>query len=255
MFECKKCGTKFKKEAIFNNHSAKNNCKNKTGDKTGDTTGDTTGDNTNTTNIMSFCVSNDIKEISIIDKGKSTDPKTAGPIQHNSNSDIVRENEINNKLTRLENKIDKLIDLMSTKLTKKSNNDTNTVKSMGVKKEKLQVDDNIALEYLEKMSYEADAEFLFNYYLKNIEKKDYLIKKLKNNDITFWGNDEWIVDKNGVELKNIFSHNLKKIYTRVNRYDSIQNHDLLLKQQEHINTINDKKNQSLLFDYFIQKYL
>ena len=277
MFTCENCNKGFRKEALYNSHLAKNSCK-KTKIQVDE----------NDQNIMKFYkneednesnLDKNIKEISINEKGakksimipkKDDDEESIASNVTEESTKIKVKKAVGRKRTinydfegmearliRVEEKMDLILKFMEELKDKRVNinGDDNSNQFICVKKEKLKLEDENVLESLNQKSIESDAEILYDYYLRDIEHKNYSIKKLKSNEYTFLGECGWQIDKNGVELKVILSHNLKKMYTRVNRYEIIQNNDDVLKNQEYINGISDKKYQTTLLEMFSEKYL
>ena len=258
MFTCEKCKKNFRKEALYNSHLSKNCSK-------------TPSKENNDQNIKAFCnneeiqVKPEIKEINISEKinkkpnlpseqsEKIDEPKKT--IRRKSPS--IDLTEIQTRLFNLEEKTDLIIQLLEELKVSKMSNEEIGNNILCVKKEKIKIkmEETEIVEYLNQKSIEMDAELLYNYYLRDTEHKYYSIKKLKANEYTFLGEAGWQIDKNGNELKNILSHNLKKLYTRINRFEIIQNNDEVLKNQEYINNLLDKKYQTLLLETFSEKYL
>jgi hypothetical protein len=277
MFICENCNQAFRKEALYNSHLAKNSCKK-----------NKVHVDENDQNIMKFYkngeinqhnLDKNIKEISINEKftkkkiiipNKDDDEESISSNITEDNAKIKAKKNVGRKRTinydfegmetrliRLEEKMDMILNFMEELKDKRVNinGDDNSHQFICVKKEKLKMEDENVLESLKQKSIESDAEVLYGYYLRDIEHKNYSIKKLKSNEYTFLGECGWQIDKNGVELKVILSHNLKKLYTRINRYEIIQNNDDVLKNQEYINSISDKKYQTNLLEMFSDKYL
>jgi len=163
-------------------------------------------------------------------------------------------NLLKERVNFLEKKDLKTMDLISI-------DDEKSEKSLGeniraVKKEKINISDEISMQYLESKSINSDTELLFKIYFEGLRKDLLPIRKNKKNDCIFWNGTDWIEDIGGSNLKMIFSYNLKKIYTRVN----VVNDQLLpsadyLSNQEHINKLsNNPKYQNELYTFFIEKY-
>ena len=122
-----------------------------------------------------------------------------------------------------------------------------------IKNEKIQMDQEIVGRYLSYKEVESDCELLGKYYFDDISKEDYPLKRDKKNDSYFWNGDEWIED-NGTNLKSILTHNLRKLYTKINVISERISNPNYLENQEHINKINTKKYQMKLYNLFIEKY-
>lgn len=132
-----------------------------------------------------------------------------------------------------------------------TNINTDDIKT--VKKERMLIDDDIVKNYLNSKSIESDCELLYKYYLENIKKNFYPIKRSKNKkyDCCYWNGDDWVEDPAGNNLKSIFTSNLKKVYNRIN----IHSEPEYLNNQEHINDIvNNKRYQNSLYCMFMDKY-
>lgn len=125
-----------------------------------------------------------------------------------------------------------------------------------IRKEKVIVDDNFALNMLMNRSPSFDAELLNKIYLEGVKKEFQAIKKSKKSDCIYWNGSDWMEDANGNNIKSIFAHNLKKIYTKVNVMEemSISNNDYLL-NQAYINSLGNKKYQAHLYYIFMETYL
>lgn len=123
-----------------------------------------------------------------------------------------------------------------------------------IKKEKINMPDIIIKEHLNNKSLDSDCDLLYKIYIKNIPEDLIPIKKdKKKNEIIFWNGIDWQPDSN--ILKNIFSYNLKKLYTKVNIVIDNNPDNNYLNNQEHINNLTkNKKYQQDLFEYFIEKY-
>jgi len=124
-----------------------------------------------------------------------------------------------------------------------------------IRKEKVNISDEVGKQYLNYRSYTSDAELLYKIYLEGTRKDLIPIKKNKKNDCIFWNGNDWVEDNGGGNLKTIFSYNLKKIYTKVNVVEdkSAQSADYLL-NQEYINNLSSKKYQQQLYSFFLEKY-
>ena len=134
-----------------------------------------------------------------------------------------------------------------------NNNNVSVIKS--VKKEKINMDLEIIKYYFNYRDVESDVELLYKCYFENTKKEQYPIKTNKKNETIFWNGEEWIVD-NGTNLKLILSHNLRKMYTKVNIVpeNNVPSPDYL-NNQEHINNLNNKKYQNTLYNLFLEKYV
>lgn len=132
-------------------------------------------------------------------------------------------------------------------------NTKTTTNIRAVKKEKIDMDLEIAKTYFNFRDLESDVSLLTKYYFENIEKQNYPIRTNKKNELIFWNGEEWIVD-NGSNLKIILAYNLRKIYTKINIVpeNNAPSPDYL-NNQEHINNLNNKKYQISLYNLFLEK--
>ena len=150
MYICEKCKETFNKEVFLQKHIGLNQCKINNTDKS-------------------------IKEITFPDDNKKV---------KNVNNKNNLYNNINNKLKILDekynlltNKLDYIIEILTNK--NKTNNINNISKMKPVKKEKLNINNEIVIKCLSKCNVDDDSELLYLYYYKDIEKEYLPIKKLK----------------------------------------------------------------------------
>ena len=157
--------------------------------------------------------------------------------------DIIK--NISNKVDSLEKQFNSL---------NQSSNKQSNIQITPIKKERWKV--NIDYKsYLRERSIDKDVELLYKIYIENMAKENLPIKKLKKNDVTFWDGENWVIDNNSVLLKDIFSANLKKIYSFVNTLNETkENNTEYLNQQEYIHGLKNKKYQQQMIQLFLEKY-
>ena len=157
--------------------------------------------------------------------------------------DIIK--NISNKVDNLEKQFNSL---------NQSSNKQSNIQITPIKKERWKV--NIDYKsYLRERSIDKDVELLYKIYIENMAKENLPIKKLKKNDVTFWDGANWVIDNNSVLLKDIFSANLKKIYSFVNTLNETkENNTEYLNQQEYIHGLKNKKYQQQMIQLFLEKY-
>lgn len=170
-------------------------------------------------------------------------------------------NNVDEEIDDLKMKFDQMIGEINAlkdkikELEKYNKNDENKEEKQDttkiVKKERMNIDDEIVKEHLNPKTLESDCELLYKYYFENIKKNLYPIKKEKKSDCYYWNGTDWVEDINGNNLKVIFTSNLKKVYTRVN---NSKDPDYLI-NQEYINELSSKKHQNHLYNYFLDTYL
>lgn len=127
-------------------------------------------------------------------------------------------------------------------------------KVIPIKKTKLEYSEDTIKPYLLSKSIESDSELLYHIYLEGISKELVPIKKIKKNEASYWDGNEWIIDVNMNNLKDILCSNLKKLYTKVNKLDGNFDSTDYLSNQSHINELTQKKYQNQLINFFLEKY-
>ena len=157
--------------------------------------------------------------------------------------DIIK--NISNKVDSLEKQFNSL---------NQSSNKQSNIQITPIKKERWKV--NIDYKsYLRERSIDKDVELLYKIYIENMAKETLPINQLKKTDVTFWDGANWVIDNNSVLLKDIFSANLKKIYSFVNTLNETkENNTEYLNQQEYIHGLKNKKYQQQMIQLFLSKY-
>jgi len=238
---CPKCNKFYFKKAYYDKHIILNKCVKKINNE-----------NTNT----------DIENLPlVIEEVNKLDEKIV--IKKNPEENNLYDEQIN--LLKIEiNLLKERVKLLEKMECKKDDN-TNTTAVVtynnndpiikAVKKEKINMDLDVIKYYFNYRDVESDVELIYKCYFENTKKEQYPIKTNKKNETIFWNGEEWIVD-NGTNLKLILSHNLRKMYTKVNIVpeNNVPSPDYL-NNQEHINNLNNKKYQNTLYNLFLEKYV
>lgn len=164
---------------------------------------------------------------------------------------------MNKHILRLESKIDKL---ESNKITPTSSVISSDTKPLNTetkprifKKEKFDIDEDKVRGILEKANQAGDYEMFKIMYLKT-EKFLYPIRKIKS-DYQYWDGTDFKSDLDGEFIKSVITSNIRHCYVKVNKYSdmSIENADKFIKNQEHIEKLNDPKYMNKLFDNIFKK--
>lgn len=122
----------------------------------------------------------------------------------------------------------------------------------GIRREKINLDDELIKLHLNNKSLESDAELLYIYYSENTDF--FPIRKIKKNDCSFWNGVDWVEDLGGKNLRSILAENLKKTYTKVNIIESNSLSPNYLINQQYINNLSGSKYQQQLYSYFMDRY-
>lgn len=171
--------------------------------------------------------------------------------------------DMNNNIKRLETKIDKLETIISTHCdidpvidqpivpVNDPNNYTKTPRIF--KKEKFDFDEDIVRKILEKSSQSGDFEIFKLMYTTN-ENSVYPLRKVKT-DYQYWNGDNFISDPECEFIKSVLTSNIRHCYVRVNKYSdmNLENADKFIKNQEHIEKLNDPKYINKLVDNIFKK--
>lgn len=163
--------------------------------------------------------------------------------------------DMNNNIKRLETKIDKLETIISTHCdigpVIGPNNYTKTPRIF--KKEKFDFDEDIVRKILEKSSQSGDFEIFKLMYTTN-ENSVYPLRKVKT-DYQYWNGDNFISDPECEFIKSVLTSNIRHCYVRVNKYSdmNLENADKFIKNQEHIEKLNDPKYINKLVDNIFKK--
>lgn len=110
---------------------------------------------------------------------------------------------------------------------------------MPLKKEVINVSDNVIMKALSKQSYLGDMIIFEEYYLRS---KMSPVRSLNANATNFeyWNGEIWVLDRTGDKILDIVIHNLEICYTKVNTSDNFDS-DALMKNQEYIWGIEKNK--------------
>lgn len=259
---CPKCNKCYFKQAYFNKHIEKNNCVKIIPRKEKDPiiSEETTDDDIEIAikRVTDSMITNK-KSNNILEKGMEEIINKA--IKTNNDDQIFKSqiDILNIEINLLKERIS-LLEKMEYKNDKNIKNVSETSlvlyevnKIKPVKKEKIIINDSIVKEHLSSRNILVDAELLNKYYFENVLKENICIKKNKNNEYVFWNGEEWLND-NGNNLKHILCFNLKKLYTKINTVEQFTNNSDYLSNQEHINTLSQKKYQQHLYNIFLEKY-
>lgn len=246
---CARCNKFYWKEAYYNKHISKGDCIKKVD---------------NDTSFLE--IENHIKEV----VQKKPKKETAEILDQNLDEIILKvfKQEKNEEIDELKSKIDLLTIefnilkervkmLEKVELPKVESQDEEKEQEeeciKAVKRERMNLSDEIVKEHLRNKTLDSDCELLYKYYFENVKKSLYPIKinKGKKNELFFWNGTDWMEDTNGNNLKNIFVTNLRKTYTKINDSSDPE----YLNNQQYINDLSSKKNPSHLFNTFIESYL
>lgn len=277
---CPKCYKTYYKKAYFENHLKNNSCLKKMEEKVipvqeeyhsiTEKFDDNDDIESEIQKVALKHIKNKVKKepIDILNRGIDQIIKKAvmnKSTEKNEEIDLLRRqldlfkveiNLLKERVNFLEKKDFKNMDLIKFDDEKSEKNIITNENIRAIKKEKIYIEDDVSMQYLECKSVNSDAELLYKIYFEGIRKDLLPIRKNKKNDCIFWNGSDWIEDIGGSNLKMIFSYNLKKIYTKVNVVNdqSLPSADYL-SNQEHINKLgNNNKYQHELYTYFIEKY-
>lgn len=257
---CPKCNKCYFKKAYYQKHLERNNCLKsvKKIDKSPIISEEPTEDDIeNAIKRVTDSIISNRKTNNILEKGMEEiitkvikDNSEENNIKSQLDSILVELNLLKERVSLLE-RVEPKIETNQVKETAVVLFENKKIKS--IKKEKINIEKEIAQNYLSYRDVESDAQLLHKYYIDDVNKQDIPIKKNKSNNYIFWNGEEWIQD-NGNNLKSILIYNLKKLYTKNNIVDDSNNSSEYLINQEHINSLNTKKYQQKLHSIFLEKY-
>lgn len=215
MFHCPTCDKRFKKEILYKKHISQSKC------------------NKSSPTLVPQPEPQPIPE--------EEEPKIK---EIGTNTDGVVLEEIMARLLKIEERQEFII--KNIKFIK-----SNNIKIKNVKKERMNTDKEVALSYLDNFHVESDAELLYSFYLKDKKPYEIPIRLEKKNEYKYY-DEEWITDKRGLVLKNIFGENLKKLYLRSIPNESNQAY---IQRSNYLSKMSEIGYRNKLLDIFTQKYL
>jgi hypothetical protein len=117
-----------------------------------------------------------------------------------------------------------------------------------IKVEHFDIDKNIILDYLHMNNVNGDVNLFKKIYLDNVLKEYYPIRHIKNK-YQYWLDGKMIDDNSNAEyIKNTIIKNIEFCYRKVNIFDNYNdNIDQFIKNQEHINKLNEIKYKDKIF--------
>jgi hypothetical protein len=117
-----------------------------------------------------------------------------------------------------------------------------------IRVEHFDIDKNIILDYLHMNNVNGDVNLFKKMYLDNVLKEYYPIRHIKNK-YQYWLDGKMIDDNTSAEyIKNTIIKNIEFCYRKVNIFDNYNdNIDQFIKNQEHINKLNEIKYKDKIF--------
>jgi hypothetical protein len=117
-----------------------------------------------------------------------------------------------------------------------------------IKVEHFDIDKNIILDCLHMNNVNGDVTLFKKIYLDNVLKEYYPIRHIKNK-YQYWLDGKMIDDNTNAEyIKNTIIKNIEFCYRKVNIFDNYNdNIDQFIKNQEHINKLNEIKYKDKIF--------
>lgn len=117
-----------------------------------------------------------------------------------------------------------------------------------IKVEHFDIDKNIILDCLHMNNVNGDVNLFKKIYLDNVLKEYYPIRHIKNK-YQYWLDGKMIDDNSNAEyIKNTIIKNIEFCYRKVNIFDNYNdNIDQFIKNQEHINKLNEIKYKDKIF--------
>jgi len=117
-----------------------------------------------------------------------------------------------------------------------------------IKVEHFDIDKSIILDSLHMNNVNGDVNLFKKMYLDNVLKEYYPIRHIKNK-YQYWLDGKMIDDNTNAEyIKNTIIKNIEFCYRKVNIFDNYNdNIDQFIKNQEHINKLNEIKYKDKIF--------
>ena len=116
-----------------------------------------------------------------------------------------------------------------------------------IKVEHFDIDKNIILDCLHMNNVNGDVNLFKKIYLDNVLKEYYPIRHIKNK-YQYWLDGKMIDNSNAEYIKNTIIKNIEFCYRKVNIFDNYNdNIDQFIKNQEHINKLNEIKYKDKIF--------
>ena len=118
---------------------------------------------------------------------------------------------------------------------------TSVVNDFGIKnivREKLELDRDLVIKYLGKHSIISDVHLVKMIYMKEgIESINYISERR----LEYWKAGRWVLDRDGLYIREIFADNLKRLYTGVNYMGNFSDLNMFMLNQKHIISMGTDK--------------
>jgi hypothetical protein len=215
-------------------------------------------DNLNKTNIQLEEKIKHLEKIILeLSKNNLNNHKCLDKIEFLNNTEFSNISEVINNTKSLENtKIEEIQNIKidnndKVKIIEKSTKKTKVIKSIinndllykEVKIENIDIDidNNFLMDCLNSCNINDDIKIFKKIYIDDVSKEYYPIRHIKKK-YQYWldghMNDD---DSNGSYIKNTIIKNIEQCYFKINTCENYPDIEQLLKNQEHINEINEQK--------------
>ena len=115
------------------------------------------------------------------------------------------------------------------------------VNDFGIKnivREKLELDKDLVIKILGKHSIISDVHLVKMIYMKEgIESINYISERR----LEYWKAGRWVLDRDGLYIREIFADNLKRLYTGVNYMRNFSDLNIFMLNQKHIISMGTDK--------------
>lgn len=158
--------------------------------------------------------------------------------------------DIESRIEIIENKVNKLENLVFTLTNKKEDSNINIV---NLKKENMNIPNEIIKKSLIYKDYRTII-LLFKYYYKNKSNQEsqYPIK-IKSKRMYEYYNNQWLNDTNAHYIKNTLFMNIQTELFKYNNLDNVSDFDDIYNNQVFINKLSDDKCKRDLFKHIVDE--
>jgi len=136
--------------------------------------------------------------------------------------------------------VNKKIEILFKKMNRVSGGipNTNSHDIKNIVKEKLLLDKEIVIKYLGKHSIISDVYLIKMIYMrKGMESINYISER----KLEYWKAGRWLLDRDGLYIREVLADNLKRLYTGVNYMGNFSNLNIFMLNQKHIINIGTDK--------------
>lgn len=182
---------------------------------------------------------------------------------------IYKINELNEKVSIMSNNFEKLnttITLLKDdiQINTKAISDLSIATFSGnkeeliiknVKREKIVLPTDLVTKFLSLANVTGDVKMFKEYYINGVKQKKLIpFRKINDKKYQYWNNNKWNDDNNAEELLDIISRNIQIAYLSANDFDNIKDSDIFIKNQKHIASMTEPKNQKKLLTYIEKEF-